>query len=187
MVAIHDTAPIVVRREIDIFAPPEMVWEWLTRVELWADWNPEITSAWWIDPPGLRGRFKWRKNLLGVESVVSEWKPPREFAWDGHAWLTDTRQIFRIDGDFRSTKLVSEQSVEGPTTQIARELLGRRTATWGEIWLGVLKAKLESHHERSASAANFGGRSGPRSAARSRRGMESRVARIIQRERFYNR
>lgn len=177
LLASIQTPSIVIRREIEIFAPPDVVWEWISRVDLWADWHPEISSSWWVTQPGLGARFKWRRNLLGVDAAVVSWYESGEFAWEGRSWLTEIRQTFRIRGDYRSTLLSTEFMASGSIVRILRLLLVGRIATWNEIWLGVLKTRLESAHERSSPTR--------RSQRRDRQRRASRAAlRRADRDRF---
>ncbi len=143
-------APVFIRREIEIFAPPAHVWEWLSRVELWSDWHPEVTSSRWLDETGGDRRFKWRKNLLGVDCQVISSRTPREFSWAGRAWLTTSHQLFTVDGDFKSTTVVCEQSLDGPGVRLLKPLVRGFATQWLETLLGALKARIEGQHERGA-------------------------------------
>ena len=147
----YEREPVVIRREIEIFAPPRLVWEWISRVELWSDWHPEVSSSQWLGDPGPDGRFKLRINLLGFDAVVTSWREEREFAWAGQSWLTTTRQVFRIDGDFRSTTVVCEQTLDGLGARVLAPLLQRVAGRWSEVLLGALKTRIEGAHERASN------------------------------------
>ena len=158
---LYGQAPVEIRREIEIFCPPEVVWEWIQRVDLWADWNSEISSAWLIDDEGVGARFKWRRKLLGVRSRVTASRPGREWSWAGTYRKIEISQSFYIDGDFRSTKLSTVATFAGPPARLFAPLLRWYGSRWCEIWLGTLKTRLESQHERGRS--NKGGGSGGKS------------------------
>jgi len=56
-------APVHVRNELVIAAPPELVWAWLVRAEAWPSWYPNSANV-RIAGGGaelvLRTRFRWR-------------------------------------------------------------------------------------------------------------------------------
>lgn len=157
-VPINRDAPIVVDRKIEIFSPPEVIWQWISRVDLWVDWHPEISSSWLIDDEAIGARFKWRKKLLGVRCEIVEIAAARRWAWRGRSWGLKAQQEFRLDGNFRSTSLSSTMILEGPTVRVLKPFVHKAATHWTEVWLGVLKTKIESQHERGRSNKGGGGR-----------------------------
>ena len=121
------------------------------------DWHPEISSSWLIDDEAVGARFKWRKKLLGVRCEIVEIAFGRRWAWRGRSWGMKAQQEFRLDGNFRSTTLSSTMILEGPTARVLKPLLLKAAAHWTEVWLGVLKTKIESQHERGRSNKGGGG------------------------------
>jgi hypothetical protein len=168
---VNEQAPIYVRREITVFAPPEKVWDWLSRVDLWQDWHPEIAASYWIgagdygeesrrgwqggdgggrgEHGGRHARFKWRQGPVRVTSLIESWDVSREIGWVGHAYSAVVRHVFRMDGDFRRTHIVSEHSIEGPPASLMKPLIRGLAVRTTETWLAVLKTRLESLHERN--------------------------------------
>ncbi len=57
-------------------------------------------------------------------------------------------QAFYLDGNFRSTKLSTIVVFEGAPARLFAPILRRYGSHWCEIWLGALKTRLESQHER---------------------------------------
>ena len=174
---INRNAPVVVEREIEIFSPPEVIWEWIRRVDLWVDWNPEVSSSWLIDDEAIGARFKLRKKILGVRGEILEIATGRGWAWHGKCWGVRAHQEFRLDGNFKSTALSSTMSLEGPTTRALAPVVRKAATHWTEVYLGVLKTRIESQHERGRS--NKGGGGGGGSAMP----LDERVRRRIDRDR----
>jgi hypothetical protein len=151
---VNEQAPIYIRREITIFAPPERVWDWLSRVDLWQDWHPEIAASYWLgdsDEGGPRARFKWRQGPVRVTSLIESWDVEREIGWVGHAYSAIVRHVFRLEGDFRRTHIVSEQSIEGPPITLVGPVIRGLAVRTSETWLAALKTRLESLHERNSA------------------------------------
>lgn len=155
--ALNDEAPVAIRREIEIFCPPEVIWEWIRRVDLWSDWHPEISSSRFVEGQAVGARFKWRKNLLGVRGRITSSRPGREWSWTGSYRKIGVSQAFYLDGNFRSTRVLTVVAFEGPPTRLLGPLLRWYGSRWCEIWLGVLKTRLESQHERDRSGKGGSG------------------------------
>lgn len=153
----------MIRREIEIFAPPEVIWEWIRRVDLWSDWNSEISSSWLIDDEAVGARFKWRRKLLGVRCKITSSRSGREWSWTGSYRMIGVTQSFYLDGNFRSTKLSTVVAFKGLPARLLAPLLRWYGSRWCEIWLGTLKTRLESQHERNRSGkdGSGGGRVSP--------------------------
>lgn len=139
-------AAIKAHHEIEVFAPPKMVWEWISRVDLWADWHPEIDASKWVSSED-RGVFSIRlRKVLSLTCRIQTARIERAFGWEWGLWFSTTRHVFRIDGDFRRTTITCDTSAEGP--------LARWTGFSGmfhnevnriiETGLGALKTRLEN-------------------------------------------
>ncbi len=149
--------PVVIRREIEIFSPPEVIWEWIRRVDLWSDWNSEISSSWLVDAEKIGARFKWRKKLLGVRGKITSSRRGREWSWSGSYRKIAVTQSFYLDGNFKSTKLSTVASFEGAPAHLLAPLLRWYGSRWCEVFLGTLKTRLESQHERGRSGKGGAG------------------------------
>jgi len=76
------------RIEVDTFveAPPERVWEVVIDLTRMGEWSNENKGGEWIDGPPARGsRFRGRNQREEFSwetvSVITEFDPPRAFAW----------------------------------------------------------------------------------------------------------
>jgi len=159
--------PLYLKHEVEIFAPPQIVWTWLSRIELWADWHPDISGTRWLEDRGANATFKWRiKKLLGLPARIDSWRERREIAFTAKAWLTTARHRFRIDGDFRRTRVVCEAFAEGgaASSLLLQPLLERQMDRVNQTWLGVLKARLEA--EQPGPNSGRGAGPPPRSSPR---------------------
>ncbi len=148
---INSDAPIKLRHEIDIFAPPEKVWQYLSRIDLWDGWHPDIKSAQWTDDePMTRRGFKFRAGLFQVKSRMVAFEEPLEIGWEGRTWWTRSRQVFRLNGDHRKTTVASESSFEGRPVTLLASRLSEPLDRFGQTWLAALKTNIESESETGA-------------------------------------
>ena len=141
----YQPAAIKAHHEIEVFAPPKMVWDWISRVDLWSDWHPEIDASKWVSDEG-QGVFSVRvRKVLSLTSRIETSREGREFGWESRFWFSTTRHVFRIEGDFRRTTITCDTSAEGPLARWAgvSGVLQDQVSWFIETGLGALKTKLE--------------------------------------------
>lgn len=138
--------------KIDIFAPPDKVWDWLSRVDLWTSWRQDVTSAYWVSGEGRDGTLKWRlRKVLGFTAKVAVWSREREMRWDAVSYRTRVSHVLRIDGDYRRTWVTLDATGYGGLLRfhLTRSLFIHHVNRSNEIWLGALKTKLEFGKDES--------------------------------------
>ena len=109
-----------IHTEIEIDAPPETVWDGLTNVDSYGEWNPHITG---VDGDLREGasleitvdRIDSEPRTLTVR--VSELDPPRRLQWIGTVgsrWVfrgTHTFELHALDGG--RTRFVNHEEATG--------------------------------------------------------------------------
>lgn len=139
-------APLVTHHQIDIFAPPGNVWDWISRIEMWPTWRQDVSSARWLEGRGLNGAFKWRvRNIFGITARIKEWRENRSIGWQGRVAGGSIAQLVVISGEVKPSTVTIETSYDGPLTRLrlTRALVEGQINRTNEIWLGSLKTKLE--------------------------------------------
>ena len=130
-----------------------MVWDWISRVDLWSDWHPEIDDSKWVSDEG-QGVFSLRmRKVLSLTSRIQTQRVEREFAWESAIWFSTTRHAFRIDGDYRRTTITCETWAEGPLARWAglSGMFQNEVNRVIETGLGVLKTRLEREKRDESS------------------------------------
>ena len=145
---INRYAPIVLRHEISVFAPPEQVWERLAQVEFWSGWHLDIGRAEWTDdePMNRRG-FSFGVKLFRFRAQLGIYDEPRVIGWEASHLFSRHRQVFRLDGDYRQTVLTSEASYEGRMPDMMPDRLRGPLDRFGQTWLAAIKTNIESARE----------------------------------------
>ncbi len=137
---------------IKIFAPPELVWDWLSRVDLWTSWRQDVSCAYWVRGEGQNGTLKWRlRKFLGFTADVVVWRHEREMRWDAVSYGTRVSYALTIDGDLKGTQVRLEVTGQGGLLRnfATRALFAHQLNRSNEIWLGALKTKLEAGKDDS--------------------------------------
>ena len=137
--------------EIDINATPEAVWQVLTDLDGWADWNPFITSSVGkaavgeelsnrMEPPG--GKAMTFKPEVTVVDEAST------FEWLGKLGVTgvfDGRHRFQLEATpSGGTHLVHTEHFTGVLVRFMRKSLDTTTKSGFEAMNVALKARAES-------------------------------------------
>lgn len=136
--------------EIDIDATPDVVWQVLSDLDAYAEWNPFITSAAGrpevgqklinrLEPPGGRA-MTFKPSVTVVEDgKVFEWLG--ELGFSG---VFDGRHRFELEASPNGTKFTQAESFDGVLVGLMRNSLDTQTKAGFEVMNVALKARAES-------------------------------------------
>jgi uncharacterized protein YndB with AHSA1/START domain len=82
---IDRAAPVIAHHEIDIQAPPELVWRTHADVNAWPSWHPDITEAHLEGPFESGNAFDWRSYGFAVTSTIYAVADRSRVLWGGTA------------------------------------------------------------------------------------------------------
>jgi hypothetical protein len=144
MTELIDTrAPVISRTEIDIAAPPEVVWDVLTAFDRWPTWNPEIKSMSVQEPIVVGSTFRWKAGPSTVTSTIQRLEPPRLIAWSGRTMGIRAIDVFQLDAHDGTTLVREAESWNGLVARLLRKPLQRTLDRSLENGLRHLKAAAE--------------------------------------------
>ena len=138
------------RAEITINAPAEQIWETLTGLESFQEWNPFMRRASgdvqvgeklnvYLKPPGGMG-MSFKPRVLKVE-------PNREFRWLGHLGIPGIfggEHIFEIEPDGESScRFIQSEEFRGVLVPLMLLLFGNSTKRGFEEMNQALKGRVE--------------------------------------------
>lgn len=136
--------PVHVRNALDIAAPPEVIWAWLIRAQLWPSWYPNSANVRFISGPqpdlDLGTKFRWRTFGVTIDSTVMEFVPPERIAWDAHAAGINGYHAFLIQRT-GSCHVVTEETQKGWLAQLNNVFRPNRMHQQHQIWLEALSRK----------------------------------------------
>ena len=142
-------AQVFVHNEIIVPAPPERIWAWLLRAQLWPEWYANSAHIHFLSHTGPdlrdRSRFRWKTFGVRITSKVLEFEPNRKLAWDAqgvgihayHAWLLTPVS----DG---STHVLTEETQTGWLARLSATLMPNRMYQQHQMWLESLAKKAQS-------------------------------------------
>ncbi|WNG41500.1 Shy6-polyketide cyclase [Archangium violaceum] len=144
---IDRNAPIIVAEEVRVLAPPTRVWNLLTEIDRWPDWNPDINTAVLDGAVAVGATFRWTTAGLAIVSTIGEVVPGKRLGWSG-----DTDGIFGIhvwtlepgDPTGRTTLVRTVESWSGEVAQQDPETMRGLLKAAITAWLGHLRAEVEA-------------------------------------------
>jgi hypothetical protein len=142
-------APVSSRREIQVSAPPEVVWEVLTDFGRWPEWNPEVKSMSFEGPLAPGSMFRWKAGPGTIVSTLEELDPPRYVRWRGRTMSIAAIHEWRLEPRDGGTHLETEESFSGLIARLLRRSLQKQLDGALEQGLEHLKREAE---RRSAGA-----------------------------------
>ncbi len=145
---IDRNAPVITQDEIVIAAGLNTVWNLLTDIAAWPNWQHDIDRANLNTPLGVGAIFHWSTAGLAITSTVAELIPHERIAWSGLMdGITDVH-VWRFmpvrDGGVR---VQTEESWNGEPARLNRESMQRALDQSIRLWLESLKRRAESQDE----------------------------------------
>jgi uncharacterized membrane protein len=134
-----------VKYKLEIDAPPESVFDLISRVEGFKNYSRLIREVKELSP----GRYLWQVEYLGItfewESEVTESDRPRRFAWQSVSGIYNNG-IYTLEPTARGTSVVFEMEFHLRGRQIdvlARPVLTHLMSTVAKELLDNVKRELD--------------------------------------------
>lgn len=140
---INQVAPVVQKNEIIINAAPEKVWQVLTNIENWDEWNERIKE------PKLQGNlqvgriFTWKTNGSKIKSKIHSFTHNETLGWQGKAFGASAIHNWYLEPTENGTKVRVEESMEGWIISLMKKKMNEKLADDILYWLKQLKQECE--------------------------------------------
>lgn len=118
---IDRAAPVVTHDEITIQAPIATVWDMLTDIDAWPEWNRDVRSARLHGPLEAGTEFTWKAGPGTIRSTLVAVDPPHGIAWHGRTMGITARHVYRLEDLEGGVRVTTEESWQG----FLPKLLGR--------------------------------------------------------------
>ena len=139
------------RTEVQIAAPIDRVWETLTNLAAYSDWNPFIVSAAGRAEVGERLKNRMQPpggRAITFKPIVTVVEPPATFEWLGHLGLpgiVDGRHRFELTPSKDGGTFVSHsEQFDGVLVRFMRSSLDTETMAGLVVMNDALKARVEA-------------------------------------------
>ena len=113
-------APVRSKRAIEIAAPPDIVWDVLTRFDRWPQWNPDVKSMAFDGPLAPGSEFRWKAGPGTIVSTLEQVEPPRFVRWRGRTMSIRAIHEWRLERNDRGTAVETEEILCGLLARLLR-------------------------------------------------------------------
>ncbi len=140
--------PIHVKNMLAMSSPPETVWAWLIRAQLWPTWYPNSADVKFLsgNPPDLAlgTVFRWKTFGVTVQSTVKEFVPPMRLAWDAHGSGLDAFHAWLIQKTDAGCNVETEEVQHGSLARLSRALRPYHMEEKHQLWLEGLNDRAKT-------------------------------------------
>jgi uncharacterized protein YndB with AHSA1/START domain len=141
--AIDERAPVRAAREIEMAAPPEVVWDVLTEFDRWPEWNPDVKSMSYAGRLEPGSQFRWKAGPGTIVSTLERVEPPRLVSWRGRTMSINALHVWRFEPRGGGTWVRTEESFDGLLARVFRGPLRKQLEKSLSEGLEHLKAEAE--------------------------------------------
>jgi hypothetical protein len=136
-------APAFSQAQIQIATTPDRVWDLLTNVNRWPQWNALVQTAVLGGPLHPGSVFKWKSKGLTVISTLEDVTPNKRLTWTGKAFGTRAIHTWEIARTKQGVVLRTEESFDGWLPRLMPKTMQRTLDETLPAWLKAIKSEAE--------------------------------------------
>ncbi|OXG06077.1 SRPBCC family protein [Flavobacterium araucananum] len=141
---IHTNAPVVTYQEITINASSEKVYQIMSDVDHWSEWNKNIEDIYLNGEFATENSFDWKSDGLTIHSTVHTVIPGKKIGWSGDAFGAFAIHNWYFEPNGKQTTVKVEESMEGWLVELFPSEFQGGLEKSTQTWLKNLKVKAES-------------------------------------------
>ncbi len=142
---INQAAAVVQTKEIIIHATPEKVWQVLTNIQRWDEWNDRIKNPKLQVKLDVGSSFTWKTNGSKIKSEIHTFVPGKVLGWQGKAFGVSAIHNWYLEPTENGTKVRVEESMEGWIINLMKKKMNEKLADDMVYWLEQLKEESEKN------------------------------------------
>jgi uncharacterized protein YndB with AHSA1/START domain len=146
---VDENAPAVASSEIEVAAPPEVVWDVIADFERWPSWNPDVKSLSMTGPVAEGTEFKWKAGPTTLKSTLQRVERPGLIGWTGKTFGINAIHVWRFEPRDGKTLVRTEESWDGPLPRLLRGRMQKMLQDGLDDGLPHLKAEAERRSQGS--------------------------------------
>jgi len=147
MMEVNKRAPVVAASEIEVAAPPEIVWDLIADIDGWPRWNPDVKEASLSGGLAEGSTFRWKAGSGVITSRFRRLERPRLLGWTGRTFGIYAIHVYRLEPRDGQTIVSTAESWDGWPARLLR----RRMQTMLEDALHPALQALKAEAERRAA------------------------------------
>ena len=140
---INKNATVKQVKEIQINASPEKIWEVLTGINEWKNWNSDITKSMIYETPKVGSEFTWKVNGAKIKSQLHTVNQFTSLGWTGKALGAKAIHNWYLQPINNGTLIRVEESMEGWLVNLFKKKMNADLEKGMVDWLEALKIECE--------------------------------------------
>lgn len=144
MKAIHENAPVLAKMSIRIQASPDKVWQVLSNVNAWPQWQSDISKAEMQGKLQAGSTFIWKSNGAIIKSTLHTVQAPNTLGWTGKSLGINAIHNWYLIADQEYCLVKVEESMEGLLAWLLKGMMNRNLEKGMRNWLELLKKVCEA-------------------------------------------
>jgi hypothetical protein len=140
---INENAPVIASGEIEVAANASIVWDLMSSIDRWPEWNPDIKSASLHGELAAGSRFIWKSGHMTIASTILRVQVPYNLAWTGMTIGIKAVHIWRLEKRGEGVLVKTEESWDGLFPRVLRGPMQRMLKSSIDSGLLHLKAEAE--------------------------------------------
>jgi Polyketide cyclase / dehydrase and lipid transport len=134
---------VFVGNRLEMNVPPERVWEWLIRADLWPEWYANSKNVTYLEPSKgplrLGTTFRWTTFGVTIVSRVEEFALGERIAWNARGTGVDAYHAWLIEKTEKGCRVLTEETQNGWAARLGKLFMPSRMQKYHQIWLEGLE------------------------------------------------
>lgn len=141
--SINLKAPVKTYQQITINASPQRVYQVMSDIDHWGQWQTDITDPKLNGPFEEGSSFDWKSGGLTIHSTIHTSIPGQKIGWSGKAFGAFAIHNWSFTEENGHTKVNVEESMEGWLVYLMHKKFQKGLEVSLQVWLKNLKARAE--------------------------------------------
>lgn len=142
---INENAVLKTSKEIEILAPVEKVWSIQTNIDMWHEWQPDISESKLASSLESGATFVWKSGGFKLISTIGKVSENSFLGCNGRGLGASAIHIWEFKQMENGNTLVrTEESMDGWLVRLLKGMMDKKLNESLDTWLNSLKQVAES-------------------------------------------
>ena len=143
MKSINNNAPVKCSKQITINASAEKIWEVITNINNWANWQTDISQSKLHGELITGSTFDWKTGGARIHSTLHTVEPYRHFGWTGKTFGMFAIHNWTLIENHGKTVVIVDESMDGFLAKLFKSSFNKNLEKGMWHWLELLKKTCE--------------------------------------------
>ncbi len=139
----NNNAPVKCRKTMVISADNEKVWNIITSIDNWPNWQTDISNAKIDGGLEVGTTFTWKSGGAKIHSILHTVEPYKQIGWTGKTLGIFAIHNWKITINADKTEVTVEESMEGFLAKLLKNTFNKSLENGMLKWLELLKKECE--------------------------------------------